>query len=314
MKKILIQILLFSFTFFLFEKVFYVSLYVSPKLEIDKRLEYIINGNMNKDLIVLGSSRGARNIIASQIEDSLNISSYNLSYPGSDIEFHKFLLQSLIKYNEKPKIVLLVVDDNAELLPSESINFRFDRLYPLAKYNYINNEMIERSKKSFLSKFFILARINKRNFDIREKHFSALDTLKDCGSMPISFQRENREFVFNNEKPSYDLDDELSVKIMAFNKFQDLCISNNIKLIIVYPPNFKKHNILFENRIEKLSYPKVSSIIHDTANQVYKNKDYYYDEGHLKTNGAIIFTNDIIRQLKIKVRTHNNVYKKYAKQ
>jgi len=314
MKKFLIQILLFSFTFFLFEKVFYVSLYVSPKLEIDKRLEYIINGNMNKDLIVLGSSRGARNIIASQIEDSLNISSYNLSYPGSDIEFHKFLLQSLIKYNEKPKIVLLVVDDNAELLPSESINFRFDRLYPLAKYNYINNEMIERSKKSFLSKFFILARINKRNFDIREKHFSALDTLKDCGSMPISFQRENREFVFNNEKPSYDLDDELSVKIMAFNKFQDLCISNNIKLIIVYPPNFKKHNILFENRIEKLSYPKVSSIIHDTANQVYKNKDYYYDEGHLKTNGAIIFTNDIIRQLKIKVRTHNNVYKKYAKQ
>lgn len=310
MKKFLIQILLFSFTFFLFEKVFYVSLYVSPKLEIDKRLEYIINGNMNKDLIVLGSSRGARNIIASQIEDSLNISSYNLSYPGSDIEFHKFLLQSLIKYNEKPKIVLLVVDDNAELLPSESINFRFDRLYPLAKYNYINNEMIERSKKSFLSKFFILARINKRNFDIREKHFSALDTLKDCGSMPISFQRENREFVFNNEKPSYDLDDELSVKIMAFNKFQDLCISNNIKLIIVYPPNFKKHNILFENRIEKLSYPKVSSIIHDTANQVYKNKDYYYDEGHLKTNGAIIFTNDIIRQLKIKVRTHNNVYKK----
>ena len=257
---------------------------------------------------------GARNIIASQIEDSLNISSYNLSYPGSDIEFHKFLLQSLIKYNEKPKIVLLVVDDNAELLPSESINFRFDRLYPLAKYNYINNEMIERSKKSFLSKFFILARINKRNFDIREKHFSALDTLKDCGSMPISFQRENREFVFNNEKPSYDLDDELSVKIMAFNKFQDLCISNNIKLIIVYPPNFKKHNILFENRIEKLSYPKVSSIIHDTTNQVYKNKDYYYDEGHLKTNGAIIFTNDIIPQLKIKVRTHNNVYKKYAKQ
>ena len=115
MKKFLIQILLFSFTFFLFEKVFYVSLYVSPKLEIDKRLEYIINGNMNKDLIVLGSSRGARNIIASQIEDSLNISSYNLSYPGSDIEFHKFLLQSLIKYNEKPKIVLLVVDDNAEL-------------------------------------------------------------------------------------------------------------------------------------------------------------------------------------------------------
>ena len=103
MKKFIIQILVFSITFILFEKVFYVFLYVSPKLEKDKRLEYVLNGNMNKDLIVLGSSRGARNVIASQIEDSLTISTYNLSYPGSDIEFHEFLLRSLIKYNKKPK-------------------------------------------------------------------------------------------------------------------------------------------------------------------------------------------------------------------
>jgi hypothetical protein len=310
MKKFLIQILVFSLTFFLLEKVFYVFLYVSPTLEKDKRLEYVLDGHLNKDIIILGSSRGARNVIANQIQDSLNISSYNLSYPGSDIEFHEFLLRSLIEYNNKPKVVLLVVDNPYELLPSESIKFRLDRLYPLAKYNYVNNEMIKRGEKSFLSNFLILSRINKMNFDIREKHISSLDTLKDCGSMPISFQRENREFVFKNENPRYDLDDELPVKLMAFNKFQDLCISNNIKLFIVYPPNFKKHNILFENRIKKLSYPKVSSIIYDTTNPVFKDKDYYYDEAHLKTNGAIIFTNDIIRQLKNKVRPHNNVYKK----
>jgi hypothetical protein len=310
MKKFLIQILVFSLTFFLLEKVFYVFLYVSPTLEKDKRLEYVLDGHLNKDIIILGSSRGARNVIANQIQDSLNISSYNLSYLGSDIEFHEFLLRSLIGYNNKPKVVLLVVDNPYELLPSESIKFRLDRLYPLAKYNYVNNEMIKRGEKSFLSNFLILSRINKMNFDIREKHISSLDTLKDCGSMPISFQRENREFVFKNENPRYDLDDELPVKLMAFNKFQDLCISNNIKLFIVYPPNFKKHNILFENRIKKLSYPKVSSIIYDTTNPVFKDKDYYYDEAHLKTNGAIIFTNDIIRQLKNKVRPHNNVYKK----
>ena len=300
MKKFIIQILVFSITFFLLEKVFYIFIYVSPTLEKDRRMEYLFDSHLNKDIIILGSSRGARNIIASQIQDSLNISSYNLSYPGSDIEFHEFLLRSLIKYNNKPKIVLLAVDDKYELLPIKSLKFRLDLLYPLAKYNYVNNEMIKRGEKSFLSNFLISSRMNISNFDIREKHFSALDSLKDCGSMPISFQRENREFVFNNEKPSYDLDDELSVKIIAFNKFQDLCISNNIKLFIVYSPNFKKHNILFENRIEKLSSPKVSSILYDTTNQVYKNKEYYYDESHLKTNGAVIFTNDIIRQLKIK--------------
>src|SRR5690554_940312 len=309
MKKFLIKILLFCIAFFVFEKAFYVFLYISPKLEKDKRLEFVLNGDLNKDLIILGSSRGARNIIANQIEDSLNITSYNLSYPGSNIEFHDFLLQSLITYNQKPKVVLLAVDDPAELLPSESINFRLDRLYPLAKYDYINNEMIKRGEKTFLSKFLVLARINKRNIDIREKTFSALDTIRQCGSMPISFQRENREFVFNNNTNNYKVDAELPEKVKAFKNLQNLCMNNNIQLVIIYSPNFKKHNVSFEKRIKELSHPMVTSIAYDTTNQIYKNKDYYYDEAHLKTTGAVIFTNEIISQLKYKARTHNILYK-----
>jgi len=107
-------------------------------------------------------------------------------------------LESLLKFNKPPKIILLAVDEPAELLPSESIKFRFDRLYPLIKYDYINNEMIKRGEKSFLSNFFALSRINKYNLDIRKKHFNALDTIRYCGSMPISFQRKNIEFNYDS--------------------------------------------------------------------------------------------------------------------
>ena len=81
MKKFIVKILIFSTVFFLFDRLFYIFLDLSPKQEVDKRLDYVINGNMNKDLIIIGSSRGARDLIAKQIEDSLNISCYNLSYP-----------------------------------------------------------------------------------------------------------------------------------------------------------------------------------------------------------------------------------------
>ena len=94
--------------------------------------------------MVFGSSRGARNIIASQIEDSLSIEAYNLSYPGSDITFHEFMLRSVLKFNKKPKIVLLVIDDPARVLPDEIIKFRLDRLYPLSKYDYINEELMSK--------------------------------------------------------------------------------------------------------------------------------------------------------------------------
>ena len=297
MKKFIIQILLFSVAFFVLEKIFYVFLYVSPDLEKDKRLENVINGNMNKNLIVLGSSRGARNIIANQIEDSLSISSYNLSYPGSNIEFHEFLLRALIKHNKNPEIILLAVDDPEELLPSKSIKFRLDRLYPLAKYDYINNEMIRRGEKTVLSKFLILARINRKNFDLRERNLSALDTLRCNGSMPISFQRKDRDFIYNDSRNNYDLDKELSVKVDAFKDLQELCVSNNIKLFIVFPPNFEDHNISFANRLNELSHPTTSFILYDTTDLTYQNRNYFYDEGHLKVNGARKFTNEIIGRL-----------------
>ena len=305
MRKFILKVLLFFITFFVVDKAFYVFLLISPKLEKDKRLESVITGNLNKDLIVLGSSRGARNIIAGQLEDSLNILAYNLSYPGSDIEFHDFLLSSVIKFNKKPKIILLVVDDPYELSFSGSIKFRFDRLYPLAKYDYINNEMIKRGEKNNLSRTLILSRINRANFDLRTKRSSIFDSLRICGSMTIPFEGNSRKLVFNSSKASYTICNELPNKIKAFNNIQNICFTNNIKLIIVYPPNFKTLNTSFKKRIEELSHSSVSFLTYDTTKEIYRNKDLFYDENHLNENGAIIFTNEVINQLKEKGKIYN---------
>lgn len=301
MSRFIVNILIFTLSFFTIEKIFYIFLLISPRLEKDNRLEKVINGEISEEIIVFGSSRGARNIIAGQIEDSLNLSVYNLSYPGSNIEFHEFLLRSLIRFNKKPNTVLLAIDEPGELLQSESLKFRFDRLYPLAKYKYINNEMIARGEKSFLSKILILSRINKRNFDIRKKRFSAVDTIIECGSMPISFHREDRTFNFDNCAQHYQKKEELDSKVVAFLKFQDLCLENGIKLILVFSPNFHIPNSEFEQRIKQLTPRNVHYFIYNTTNGIYKNKSYYYDEGHLAINGAVIFTNELIEFLRVEI-------------
>lgn len=298
MSEFLKRILLFVIAFFIFDKIFYIFLLISPALEKDRRLENLINGEINREIIIIGSSRGARNIIAKQIEDSLNLSTYNLSYPGSDIEFHEFLLRTLLKFNEKPKIVILAVDDPNELLPSETINFRFDRLYPLARYSYINEEMIERNEKNFLSRFLVLSRINKKNFDIRRKHFTELDTIKSCGSMPVPFQQKNIGFNYNSHIRNYTISDELPRKVESFLTFQKLCTSNNIKLYLAFPPDFRSFNLSFEERLRQLASPEVSFLIYDTLNEAYKDESLFHDESHLQTSGAVIFTNEIINELK----------------
>jgi len=297
MKKFIYTLLLFVTAFFILDKIFLFFIYLAPNSEVDMRLEQLITGKINKECIVIGSSRGARNIIAKQIEKGTGLSTYNLSYPGSDIEFHEFLLRSLLKFNQKPKIVLLAVDDPSELLPSKSIKFRLDLLYPIVKYTYINNELIARGEKNYLSKILCLSRINKSNFDLRKKHFSALDTIIDCGSMPISFQRENRIFKYDTINQYYLMKNELTNKVNAFTNFQQMCNNNGIKLYVVFSPNFQQHNFIFEKRIKELTNNNVGYFIYDFSNIIYKDKSYFYDEGHLQTKGARIFTDELVKFL-----------------
>jgi hypothetical protein len=299
MKKFIKKLLAFILIFLLFDRLFFLFLVLSPTLEKDDRLEKVLKGEMHNDIVVFGSSRGARNIIAGQIGDSLRLSVYNLSYPGSDVSFHEFLLRSYLRFNEKPKIVLLAIDDPSQLLPDESINFRYDRLYPLARYSHINNEMIEHGRKTWLSKVIVLARINKRNFDIRMKTYSAYDSLSACGSMPIAMQRDDQAFKFDNSAQSYTTEFEREEKKAAFKKFQDLCAKNGLKLVLVFPPNFKLHNVEFENRIREMSSVMVNYYIYNSENEIYSDKTYFFDESHLRKNGASIFTNELVNYLRM---------------
>lgn len=294
MKIFLKNILIFSLLVFLVDKLFLLILLYSPYLEADKRLEKLINGEINKDIIVMGSSRGARDILAYKLQDSLNQTTFNLAFPGSDIVFHEFILKTLLKFNKKPKTIFLVVDDPEELQNSASLNFRYDRLYPLVRYNYINDELIRRDQKIHLSKFFYLSRMNVSNLNLKEKKFTELDTLLQCGSMPISFQRTDRPFKNDSMQNTYDLKLENNEKLKAFQNFQNICHEEGINLIIIFPPNLKNHNPIVENRLKKISKPETIFYIYNDLNPVYQNKSYYYDEAHLLTKGAHIFTDEVI--------------------
>ena len=185
MKAFILKSVFFVVLFFVLEKIFFVFIFNAPSLENDRRLEKVLKGNLNKELYIIGSSRGARNIIASQIKDSLKISCFNLSYPGSNIVFHEFILKAIVKHNKTPKIILLTVDDMVQFFESDVLTFRFERLYPLVYYNYVNDLLIERGEKTFLSLkpdtnliFFLFVRILFNINFLRIVTSNSLDFLK----------------------------------------------------------------------------------------------------------------------------------------
>ncbi|NEW78278.1 MAG: hypothetical protein GZ086_02395 [Gelidibacter sp.] len=292
MKKFIKHSVLFFVIFFIAEKSAYFISNASER-EYDKRLEYVINGKMNKDLIILGSSIGASNILAGQIENETGLTAYNLSYPGSNVLFHEFILKSLLKFNNSPKTIILTIDNPSEFIEEKTLKYRSDRLYPLAKYNYINNELINQNEKNFMSKLFCLARLNTSVFKFDKIKTPIENPIDSSGSMPFIKKTSTIEMEFLEEVKGYTIKFELKEKLRAFKSIQKLCADNNIQLIFVFSPNYQKFNAAFEKRFQQLMLDENKIMVYDTLNPIYKNKDFYYDVSHLMKNGASIFTAEI---------------------
>ena len=296
MKRLALKLLLFLLVFLAYDKIFILVANRSAETEVDRRLEYLLEGEINKEVIILGSSRGSRDIIARQIEEETGRSTYNLCYPGSSVEFHDFILQTLLQFNDQPETLVLVVDDsNAFMDGGDRVLFRRDRMYPLVKYPYIWKEMVERGyMENELASIIVLQRMNKYNFDLRQKAITAIDTIIDCGSMPISWQDKNTEWIYEENDQEYPIQDEVSEKVEAYQNMIRTCEEKGIQLVIAFPPNYKKPSASFEKRIRQLSGTEANFHFYDTENPIYRDKDYFFDTEHLMVEAARVYTDEVI--------------------
>ncbi|MFN6015224.1 MAG: hypothetical protein ACK47F_11090 [Flavobacteriales bacterium] len=301
MKKFLIRLVIFTVFFFLVDKLFIFVRNAGPQLEVDRRLEMILEGQINAEVLVFGSSRGARSVIAQRFIDSLGVSAYSLAYPGSDVTFHEYLLRQTleVKGNKKPKTVILVVDDSDELKPAKSLKFRFDRMYPLVKYKSVRDEMVKRKeKKPIITELLVLHQMNKSNFLFKQRKFTKNDSIMPCGSMPISHQKKTFDKKYNTEIYNYTREDELIQKIKAFRAFKDHCKDNNIQLIVAIPPNFRKVTIGFVPRLKQVMDGHGTIFMYNENRPEYSNPDFFFDNTHLQKAGSEIYTMELVHYYK----------------
>lgn len=117
--------------------------------------------------------------------------------------------------------------------------------------------------------------------------------------MPINSKIKSN-LNYKNER-NYHLNNESNELNKAFREFQEICTINKIQLFLVFPPNYKKVNSLFKKRIIEISKVSTKFIEYDTSKFNEKSINYFYDQSHLNINGARIFTNDIIKKIKMNV-------------
>jgi hypothetical protein len=294
MKRFLIYGIVFLAVFFIVEKSSYYLLYKAPQKEFDTRLELVLKGEMNKALIVLGSSRGIGNILAGELQEDTGLSSFNLSYQGSNIEFHDFMLSTVLKYNQAPKKIILSIDSPYAFFKEEALDFPISPLRPLAGYSYINNELIRRGENSMFSKLFYLGRINKTNFSFKKKTQKANNPLDAFGSMPLLNRGlQKKALSMDLNLTDYNTVTESAIKLNAFKHIQKLCKDNDIELICVFSPSFRPFDYKFLDRFERLLLPENKLFVYNLDRDIYKDASYFYDNAHLNLKGALLYTQEL---------------------
>lgn len=266
----------------------------------------IYNGNINSDLLIYGSSRAWVQINPTIIEDSLQISTYNLGIDG-----HNFWLQylrhiELLKYNKKPKCIIFSLD--VFTMQKRIDLYNYQQFLPYLLWN----SDVENYTSTYIG--FSTFDYNiplVRYFGLEGALIASMHVFLGSDTPPVrikGYRGIEKEWNDDLEKAKSETDhieinlDSSTVKL--FEQFINECKNNDIKLIFVYTPEYIGGQNFVKNREEIISiYRQLANkydlkFIDYSLDEISMQQQYFYDTEHLNKNGSEFFTYKFIRVLK----------------
>lgn len=255
--------------------------------------------NPTEDIYIFGSSRAVHGYDPKIFTDSLGLTCFNSGRENSNILYHTAILKEMLK-KHVPKIIILDVSAK-ELTWRTAENSKFVLASMILPYVHSDTsfENIARAlfpnelRKAEVSKIYAYNSlvlpliVGKRKFNNGEKlnGYIPLHGNKIKGPPP----------VFTDD---YDKTDNLAKKY--FDDFVKLVKENNIRLYVIQSP------LYVQKFSSSISLDTMKNILHrynepfwnygfDTT--FYHNK-YFYDNVHLNTQGATLFTEKLVSDIK----------------
>jgi len=311
MKKFIYRFIIFVLPFVLLA--YPVDIFLSHNLK--KTNEYageievwndIYNGNINADILIYGSSRAWTHINPTIIGDSLKMSSYNLGIDGHAFELQYFRHKEYLKHNRNPKVIILSLDifgldkktelfNKNQFLPFMLWNTDIYKYTSTFKgYNWFDyNLPLIRflcNQKATIHSLISIFKTNNKKF--RTKGFKGKKQIWDG-----KFEKAKKQlgsYKANIDKYSFNL----------FEQFIQECKTKNIKLILVYTPEYIEGQKFIANRAEVISiYDSLArkyniNFIDYSNDEICTQKQNFYNATHLNYKGADIFTSKLVNDIK----------------
>jgi len=303
MKKFIVNISIFSFFLAILAVISDLAISYILKNLNEYPGEYevmndIYAGEATSDLLIYGSSRAWIHFDPKILSSSLHLSTYNLGIDG-----HNFWLQYLrhleyLKYNEKPKKILLSLDISSLTKRKELYeqNQFLPYMFWSREVQYYTSSYIGYSKMDY---YIPLARYFGKKSVIKSVFMQLVngneETFRDRGYRGVDRQWNVKlEKVRSTKEPYYIRIDQPTLDLLE--KFISECQSLNIELVFVYSPEYLEGQRVVTNR------EKIMELYRDLAkkydllfldyskSEIGRHKSNFYDASHLNSKGSNLFT------------------------
>ena len=270
----------------------------------------LYSSKIDADLLIMGSSRAEFQVSSKILDSTLSLNAYNLGLSAWHFDMQYARFRMYLQHNCKPKYIIQNVDvygfskrsdvaDSPQFLPyiQDTIlqkTFRghkgefdfYQRNIPLLKYkNY---------QKIAFEGFF---------------DFVGFSNLYDTTSKYKGYRGNNyvwnKDFeTFKKRFPKgakYRFDKEVK---QQFNEYLAFCQRENIKVFLVYAPEYYEVQPYYKNKSEliNLCYASVKKydchFLDYSKNPLCYDRKYFYNSQHLNKTGAELFSLDLGNKIK----------------
>lgn len=267
----------------------------------------LYNSNINADIVIQGSSRAFVHFSPKVLEDSLRLSVYNLGMDGCRFNIQNYRFQEYLEHNKKPDMILQAIDVNT--FSEQNIEYNYTQFIP-----YFNDEFRKQfeGKGVFKKKDFLLPlyKFSHSPGIISESLKSLLKNENLVNEKYKGFKVVDRHW----EKQAYKIFRDSIVKhshyaildksFFLFETFVRFCKNNDIRLILIYTPEFKiyQNSIVNKTRIQdlfkKVAIENGALYLDYSFDPICDDTSMFYNPNHLNKKGVEVFNKILVSDLK----------------
>ncbi len=271
---------------------------------------------LRSDALIMGSSRAWVHISPKILDSELHINSYNIGIDGWCFLMQHCRFKYYLEYNPKPKVIIQSLD-NLMFTKNKEL---YDDLQFLP---YIDNDtIIQRYTVGYTGSFNFMQKhlpmYKYRNngelmvegfFNLFNLPYGKVPKYKGYEGQVKGWDSSFTEFALNNPG-GYTLEFDSSI-INEFDAYLSYCQQNNIKVILVYTPEYFEVQKIIKNRdklFEIYTYfaDKYHCPLLDySSDSLCYKQSLFYNSQHLNKQGAELFSAKLAKDIE-KTEIGNN--------